>query len=88
VNKGRKLLKQKIGYGVKEKKILKTALDIAPVAITTNPLIPSGPIAGLVAHKGRKVLKEKTRYGKAKTIKKVAKAVISTGLDILPMAFT
>jgi hypothetical protein len=34
------------------------------------------------------VLKEKTRYDKTKTTKKVAKAVISTRLDILPTAFT
>jgi hypothetical protein len=93
--KGGKVDKKKIA-----KSVVSTALDFAPVLAGVAPLLagPEGaivsPVTGAIAQKARDHLKKKTGWGKGKggklttgqKVKKVAKPIISTGLDVLPIA--
>jgi hypothetical protein len=99
-NKARKALKKKTGYGkakrkggkVTKKDVISGVLDVLPSVAGVAPLAlgpefaPLAPVSGFVANKARKALKKKTGYGKAKTAKKIAKAGISTLLDVVPTA--
>jgi hypothetical protein len=100
-NKARKTLKKKTGYGktkrkggkITKKDVISGVLDVLPSVAGVAPLALGpefallAPVSRFIADKARKELKKKTGYGKAKTAKKVTKAVISAGLDILPTAF-
>jgi hypothetical protein len=93
--RGGKVNKKKIA-----KSVVSTALDFAPVLAGVAPLLagPEGaivsPVTGAVAQKARDHLKKKTGWGKGRggkltksqKVKKVVKPIISTGLDVLPIA--